>query len=423
MPTLEERAKSVLLANYEATGRKYICPSWPHYPHQWVWDSCFHAIVCSYLGLLDLARNEIERLFQFQDEKGFIPHLVYLQKFDWRRIADWKDWERFFYKGWLPPHTSLVGVPVLAQAVRAIGDAQFFSKHVDQIIKFYGYFDQCRDLDRDGLISIINPRESGRDSSPEFDFFRVIQPYKSFEFLNAAVEIASLALLEIRAKMKKWDEQKIFESKLFDVQDLATQCIFLDGMYDLLWMIENYLPADLFFQRQTEVRYFEQIIRSGEQAILDKCWNEEDRTFYSTRNGSIQLRDLTVASLFPLLMKNLPDRYKDEIILALRDEKKFNTPYPIPSVGVDHPKFNIMRTWPLWRGPTWINTNWFIIRGLLQYGELELARNIARKSVAMVEKGGFREFYNPYTGDGMRVKNFGWSTLAVTFPSLLKNFG
>ena len=28
---------------------------------------------------------------------------------------------------------------------------------------------------------------------------------------------------------------------------------------------------------------------------------------------------------------------------------------------------------------------------------------------------GFWEFYNPYSGEGMRIPNFGWTTLASVF--------
>jgi hypothetical protein len=33
--------------------------------------------------------------------------------------------------------------------------------------------------------------------------------------------------------------------------------------------------------------------------------------------------------------------------------------------------------------------------------------------VEMIEKWGFREYYNPETGQGYRRENFGWSTLIL----------
>jgi len=109
-----------------------------------------------------------------------------------------------------------------------------------------------------------------------------------------------------------------------------------------------------------------------------------------------------------------------EIVAALSDPKKFNTPYPVPTVAVSSGEFDASSTLPIWRGPTWINMNWFLIRGLLRNNAASSARRIVDRTITMIEKNGFREFYQPFTGMGMRVENFGWSTLAVTFPELIK---
>jgi len=51
--------------------------------------------------------------------------------------------------------------------------------------------------------------------------------------------------------------------------------------------------------------------------------------------------------------------------------------------------------------------------GLKEQNELDLANKLASKTLDLVKKSGFREFYNPYTGEGMRAKSFGWSTLVA----------
>ena len=417
---LEEKAKKLLRENFEATGQRYICPSWPYHPWQWGWDSCFHAIACAHLGMSDLAKNEITKLFSVQiregPRKGFIPHQIY-----WPNVTSWtkrgfQDIERFLYKGWMPRTSPLVTQPVLAQAVRSINDADFFHECADQLIDFYKYFQNLRDPDQDGLISIITPRESGRDSSPEFDFFRFggYRAPRHLKFLDIANDIISVLWIEARYKTMGWDEKRILESHIFDVQDLVVQCIYIDGMYDLLWMMQEW---DGSCDRYPDI---ESVIARAENAVLEKCWNSEDKTFYSLRNGGQQLQDLTIASLFPILIKDLPDDRVVEIVRALKDPKKFNTPYPVPTVAVSNSEFDGTSTLLIWRGPTWINTNWFLIRGLLRNGAADSAEHIAHKSVEMIERNGFREFYQPFTGRGMHVENFGWSTLAITFSKLIK---
>jgi len=173
-------------------------------------------------------------------------------------------------------------------------------------------------------------------------------------------------------------------------------------------MLESYCPGKDYSD-------IKKIIKGAERAVIEKCWNEEDKAFYSLRNGKEQLKHLTIASLFPILIRDLPRDMTKAIVEALQDKEKFYTPYPVPTVSVSHPKFDAQSTWPIWRGPTWINTNWFLIRGLLRNAHPDLARYIATRSIEMVTKNGFYEFYQPFSGKGLRVKNFGWSTLVVTF--------
>ena len=54
----------------------YICPDIKKYPHQWLWDSCFHIIVNSHLNI-DLAKAEFKTLIARQWENGFVPHMNY----------------------------------------------------------------------------------------------------------------------------------------------------------------------------------------------------------------------------------------------------------------------------------------------------------------------------------------------------------
>jgi hypothetical protein len=67
----------------------------------------------------------------------------------------------------------------------------------------------------------------------------------------------------------------------------------------------------------------------------------------------------------------------------------------------------------IWRGPSWINTNWFLSKALRQHGFSDLADIIVAKSQECIEKSGFREYYHPYTAEGLGARDFGWSTLIL----------
>jgi glycogen debranching enzyme len=66
-----------------------------------------------------------------------------------------------------------------------------------------------------------------------------------------------------------------------------------------------------------------------------------------------------------------------------------------------------------WRGSTWININWFIIKGLKDYGFNDIADELKKKTIKLVEEKGFHEFFNPFTGRGVGVNDFAWSGLII----------
>ena len=60
MGQLQDRARQLLDANAKrGAGYYYVSPSNSKYPHQWSWDSSFHAIVNCRLGRVDPAKDEV----------------------------------------------------------------------------------------------------------------------------------------------------------------------------------------------------------------------------------------------------------------------------------------------------------------------------------------------------------------------------
>ena len=102
----------------------------------------------------------------------------------------------------------------------------------------------------------------------------------------------------------------------------------------------------------------------------------------------------------------------------IKNENEFWTEYPLSYVSKDEPKERPeVLDWAfpvLWRGCTWINMNWLIAVGLLEYGYLEVAKEITQRTVQLISKAGrFYEFFNTHTGQGYGGRKYGWSTLVV----------
>ena len=76
MEEIREEVLRVMMKNRKiGRGYAYTCPSRFKYPHQWLWDSCFHAIINSHLDL-DFAKAEMKTLLSTQRANGFIGNMT-----------------------------------------------------------------------------------------------------------------------------------------------------------------------------------------------------------------------------------------------------------------------------------------------------------------------------------------------------------
>ncbi len=82
------------------------------------------------------------------------------------------------------------------------------------------------------------------------------------------------------------------------------------------------------------------------------------------------------------------------------------SPYSIPSFDPENSKFDARR---YWRGPAWAIVNYLVARGLEEYGFEEKARRIRLDTRKLIQKSGFREYFDPQTGEGAGGDNFTWT--------------
>jgi glycogen debranching enzyme len=82
----------------------------------------------------------------------------------------------------------------------------------------------------------------------------------------------------------------------------------------------------------------------------------------------------------------------------------------LPSVPPDEPGFEADR---YWRGPVWVNVNWFVIRGLQEMGLTADAQALAEETLALVQEAGWREFFHARSGEGLGGRNFSWTASLI----------
>ena len=395
-------------ARHPVHGRvlRYTCPSPGHYPFQWFWDSCFHAVALAHLEP-EVAREELELLVSQQAPSGFLSHINF---WDRRRLASPGLFWAFAQSEGMrfPRRSALIQPPVLAAAVESYhdttGDLELVRRLLPVLDRYYSYLLGERCLGGVPLLAIIAPWESGMDHRPSYDAALGLRyPASPRELVTRP------RLIDLANRMRDYRPRVLNRFGRFVVQDVMMSAVLADGLRTLgrLHALAGD-PDDAWAARADAVA----------RAVRDRL-RGPDGFFYDrdVRRG-VLLRVRTVAGLMPLLCDPLTDDDLAPLLTTLDDPEQFATPFPAPSVSVSEPSFvPADLTWGagimLWRGPTWINTNWLLWRALRRRGEHDRAERLAAASAALVLRGGFREYYHPVTGAGLGARSFGWSTLVV----------
>lgn len=129
--------------------------------------------------------------------------------------------------------------------------------------------------------------------------------------------------------------------------------------------------------------------------IHQLLWNPET-TFYHDRCPDGTFSPIRAASGFlPLLLADCPPDRIDALINLMEDTDHFNAPFPIPSIALSEASWST----DLWRGPTWLSTNYLIVIALRRHNHNETASRLVRKTIDNVNRhyqqlGVLFEFYD-----------------------------
>lgn len=399
MDDLKNSIKELFLKNRRIKdGHQYTVPSLTSYPYQWLWDSCFHAIVLSHMNLDD-AKEEIRSLISKQLPSGLFPHIIY--------------WERgsVLNVNWGNDISSTITQPpIIAYAsfeiIRRCNDKKFLGEIYPALARHYKYL-LTRDTRDHNLVGIINPDESGEDNSPRFDAPLGLPAIHKTEENNkrrfALFEKNRLCNFEANACM----------SNFFWVKDVAFNS----------YLIENLMVMSAFADElgETEDReYFlertEMIKTAMRKFMFDDgiFWN-----IYGKDHKKVKVK--TWAMFAPMLADVLTKKEAGDLVENyLKNKDCFWAEYLVPTVSMDEESFGPEESeygeaWehPNWRGPVWMASNWFLCRGLRKHGFNDVADEIRDKSIELVRKSGFREYYHPKTGEGMGAEDFTWGGLIL----------
>ncbi len=166
--------------------------------------------------------------------------------------------------------------------------------------------------------------------------------------------------------------------------------------------------------KQDDVKLIKKRKDELKESINKYLWSEEKGAYYPYDIINKQQIDCLMASTFyPLRMKIASHDKKEKLISLLKNQEEFNfDTIPVTSVSKKDKEFTITEGEYIgnksWSGNVWTLINEMIIRGLKDYGEYELASELALKTLRIF-KNNCAEFINPFDGKGHGVLKYAWT--------------
>jgi hypothetical protein len=430
---LVRQAKAVLDFNW--TG-EYTMPGPKLYPHQWSWDSALIALAYSRYDQ-NRAVRELRHLFEAQWKNGLLPQIVFNPRF-----TNYFPGPNFWHAKESPDapnHRETSGViqpPVHATAALYVyrhaenkAAAKEFLEYASPKLKaWHDYLYRERDPRGEGLVYIRHPWESGMDNSPMWDQIMQrlhIRAEQIPRYRRADIHTVSAA---DRPTSTAYDRfaylVKLFADRGYEEEKIREDCPFLvqDVLFNSLLCKANRDLADIARILGDDPSSHEDLAEKTKNALNEKLW-DEDRGIYLDYDfvDDSPIRVYFGPNLAGPLYAGIPDQNRAKRVLDTLENDGFGLSNenitPIPSYDVHGYGFSEER---YWRGPVWINIDWFLMHGLVDYGYEVHAERLRETIIKLCQSEGFNEYFDPTSGEGLGSSLFSWSA-ALLLDVLMDN--
>ena len=403
-----KNAQKILIGNRK---RGYTLPTNNKlYPAQWNWDSAFIALGYSYFNL-NFALKEIKTLLDGQWKDGMIPHILF-HNTDTNYYPNHTAWNC----GNKIRSSGITQPPVLVSILKQIIDKNKITniqkkeikKFIIKIKKSHEWFIKYRDPKKTGLVSILHPWESGYDNSPLWDGpMSKVKIEKNIQYKRADNKVVNpehrplnidydrYVTIKNDLRKKKYNPKKIFNTALFNVVDIGFNSIFLKANKDLIILLKEFN-----LDSSKIINY----VKLTERNIL-RFFDKKKSVFFSfdLRNK----KKISVPSItnYLVLFADINNHKINNVLIKNLKKHNLKEKYFFSSIKPNHKTFEEKR---YWRGPVWVNCNWFMYKGLTNKDE-KYSEKIKQSTIRLVEKKGFHEYYSCKNGKPMGANNFSWS--------------
>lgn len=296
----------------------------------------------------DLARNQIRAMLTCQLEDGMLPDAIY----DEGVIATIDH----------PISAEVTKPPILAWAALKLHetdpDPDFLKEIYIPLVRWNAWWFAMNDDDVDGLVQYNHPYSSGLDDNP------------------------------------LWDHGMPVESP-----DLNTYlCVQMGSLAEIAEILGIEFEARMWRKRASAIM----------RRMIQDMWDQESGLFRALHEEQ-PIPVVTPFNLYPLWTGQLPDEIRERLLAHLTTPEEFWGDFALPSVAYNDANFDPQT---MWRGPVWVNINYFFIEALRQIGEDDLANVLRDRTLNLImSHTSIYEYYNAVTGEPPETAAdvFGWT--------------
>ena len=362
----------MLEAAWRTDGEAGFCvPNARTYPWQWLWDSCFHAIVWAHLGD-ERAGLELAAALADQDAEGFVPHLRYVHGPNPHAAF------------WGRPATSSITQPPMyghAAAVVAAAGLPLPEEVLARASAGLRFLLRRRRRSAGGLVELCHPWESGCDDSPRWDSVLGVPWTPGGWYERKGALLATIERAASGAPLA---------NPAFAVGSAGFSALVAWNALELAPLVDG----DDLVPAAEELR-----------EAVDARWDPDLRTWVDdglTAAGSGRVR--TLDALLPLLVVR-----RAEALAELVDPEAFGAPFGPAGVHRAEPSYDPVA---YWRGSAWPQLTYLSWRAARWAGEGAMAASFQKSMASAVDRSRFAEHWDPESAAPLGAAPQSWSALA-----------
>ena len=378
---LRSQARGVLERHWDAA-RGFCVPNAALYPHLWLWDSCFHAVIWATLDD-ERAAQELGAALAGQLPSGLVPHMRY-------GAVPPDTW-----LGPLPATSSLAQPPMFGHALRVLAarGIDVPAQTIDQARRGLDWLWSHRRTELD-LLYVVHPWEAGNDHSPRWDGWGA--PGRTPADYD-------------RAARSAWNKQRMRDVTFDDDGAAAWSSTFVVCPAGFnAYVAYNFAELAALLDDRPLAECAKRITAAMDRHLWDpgeSLWADLPLVGGGNAAVTTPISDGAMGALVTA------DAERAVAALAQLDlPDRFGAPFGPANVARFHPAYDSRM---YWRGAAWPQLNYLFWCALQRWDRRTDATALAERTRAAAVSSGWAEYWDPESGIGLGAVPQSWTGLAI----------